>query len=338
MDNCPLVRPSVPELHLLLFKSEKVLKNGGLLRPPIDQLLQISKLWRMPMKPCPVCGSSDIVKLFKSGPEVSRCLDCKILFFSGSPSHIINGNYSQSDYYKYLSVKRNSAEIIRHRKILKNIHQYLESDLTQRQPFVYDIGAGDGSFLAEAEKLGYVVRGSELSTVAAGICLTRTGITLDLLEIEKIKTPVKPDLITLWCVIAHVEDPSQFLLRCKDLMSDQTMLFISTPRFCFIDRFSIITSRLGLPIGKTVLGRRINHEHRQQFNEVSMIELAQSIGLQTISAQKISTYSLQTSAYIEGLKLSKFGSKILGIMLDSLIGIHLAPRNVSEYIFMKSKS
>ena len=91
-----------------------------------------------------------------------------------------------------------------------------------------DIGTGNGAFLLAAQKF-FNVEGVEFSRVAANNCRAK-GLKIyqgDFLSIEL--SNKKYDIITLWDVLASIEDPEAALTKCHNLLKNDGMIVMTLP-------------------------------------------------------------------------------------------------------------
>jgi 2-polyprenyl-3-methyl-5-hydroxy-6-metoxy-1,4-benzoquinol methylase len=93
-----------------------------------------------------------------------------------------------------------------------------------------DIGCGCGYFLHHARESGFAVRGLEISHRAALTAKREQGcevITGDLEKIADIGGPY--DVITMWHVLEHLEDPVAALQKAKESLAGDGSIFIEVP-------------------------------------------------------------------------------------------------------------
>jgi SAM-dependent methyltransferase len=93
-----------------------------------------------------------------------------------------------------------------------------------------EVGCGHGLLLDEARRLGWTVRGLDLSKSAAGHA--RDTLDLDVAEIP-VEDPALDgeafDAIVLADVVEHLDDPLATLRRCRSLLAPGGALLIVTP-------------------------------------------------------------------------------------------------------------
>jgi len=93
-----------------------------------------------------------------------------------------------------------------------------------------DIGCYAGIFLYEAQKRGYQVTGIEPSTWASVYARNKTGATIiNASSNEKLFFPAAEfDLVTLWDVVEHLDDPSLCLSNIYTYLRDDGIVVITT--------------------------------------------------------------------------------------------------------------
>ena len=93
---------------------------------------------------------------------------------------------------------------------------------------ILDVGAGTGDFLKVCAANNWKVLGVEPNKDARNIAKEKGVILMDdLLFIENKKF----DVITLWHVLEHVEELSSYILKLKELLSEDGRLIIAVPNY-----------------------------------------------------------------------------------------------------------
>ena len=102
---------------------------------------------------------------------------------------------------------------------------------------VLDVGCGLGQFVEVANRCGWKAEGLELSRGAVDFAL-RHGLAVRDLDFfsEEIKAN-SYDLVTLFEVIEHVPNPSEFIRRSEEVVRPGGLVYLTTPNFASIDRF-----------------------------------------------------------------------------------------------------
>ena len=93
---------------------------------------------------------------------------------------------------------------------------------------ILDVGAGTGDFLKVCSKNSWQVFGTEPNLQAREIA-SKKGIMLQE-DLSKYKNQ-KFDVITLWHVLEHVENLSEYVLMLKELLAENGTLVIAVPNF-----------------------------------------------------------------------------------------------------------
>ena len=94
-------------------------------------------------------------------------------------------------------------------------------------PIVYDIGCGDGEFLAACLDNGFDVRGCEPVDRPRRQAEQRLGCTLDV-DAFSVNESGRYDVITAWQVIEHMPLPAEFLRAAYDNLVPNGILAVST--------------------------------------------------------------------------------------------------------------
>ena len=141
-----------------------------------------------------------------------------------------------ADYYKsenYISHTDSKKSLLdKVYQIVKNITlkrklKLIDSFKTSSKN-ILDVGAGTGDFLKVCQNNSWKVLGVEPSLEARNIA-AKKGIVLQE-NISEIKN-IQFDVITLWHVLEHVEDLSQYISSLNKLLSKNGKLIIAVPNF-----------------------------------------------------------------------------------------------------------
>lgn len=133
---------------------------------------------------------------------------------------------------------------------------------------ILDIGCGAGAFLAVATRAGWEAVGTETASTAgvlgkaAGATVLHGGSASALLPDESL------DVVTMWEVIEHVENPLELASEARRLLRPGGLLFLTTPNFASLQRH--------------LLGRRwprFHLEHLSYFDQGTLSRLLERAGL-----------------------------------------------------------
>ena len=135
-----------------------------------------------------------------------------------------------------------------------------------------DVGAGFGTFCEEIKKSGFFekVIAIEPTPDLAETCRKRNIETIEK-EIENVKMNEKVDVITNFEVIEHLFSPKEFLIGCRNQLSDNGLIVITCPNINGFD----VSTLMGL-------SNTIDHEHVNYFNPESLSMLLSSCGFEII--------------------------------------------------------
>jgi 2-polyprenyl-3-methyl-5-hydroxy-6-metoxy-1,4-benzoquinol methylase len=247
---------------------------------------------------CPICNSKNTFELYPENIDlkklsftyfktpdsnktfrVMRCKKCTHVFCNPLPKNIYK-NYEDvvdKEYLKY----HNSLEISSN-LVLPIIRKYVRSGK------MLDIGCATGVFLNVARDFGYSVEGLELSRWSSEIA-RKKGITVYRQRIKSLanKFPARYDVITLWGVIEHFEDPIDEMNGIRKLLRPSGVLVVWT------GDVDSISSRLLSRLWWYWQG-----QHIQYFTKKSLNYLANTSGFKHIITKTypfVATYELMNN-------------------------------------------
>ena len=234
---------------------------------------------------CPVCKSQNTDELYPENLDlhkptftyefspksqktfrVVRCRNCTHVFCWPLPKNIYK-NYEDvvdKEYLRHSQTRRLSA------KLVLNI-------LSHYAPFgrLLDIGCATGDFLTVAKDFGYSVEGLELSKWSSEIVKNK-GIKVhkELLRSLSSRLPGRFDVVTMWGVIEHFQNPLDEMIYINKLLKPGGILAVWT------GDVNGIMSR--------ILGRRWWYwqgQHIQYFTSVSLNRLGRLTGFEHITTE-----------------------------------------------------
>lgn len=196
---------------------------------------------------CRFCGSENTKELFSSFNmhgrhiinrndkfKLRKCLDCSCIFISNIE---INKDYFdkyyESDYY---SSDKDNGFLIKlwsliyrfffnkKEKIILDYFKNIENKLS-----ILDIGCGNGNFLSALDSKKFEKNGVEINPQGIKIC-EEYGINVYKKSIELIDFGEKKfDVITLWHVVEHLENPLEIFKKLKTIIKDNGVLLFQVP-------------------------------------------------------------------------------------------------------------
>ena len=156
-----------------------------------------------------------------------------------------------------------------------------------------EVGCGSGIFLGQAAKWGWIGHGLDISPQA--VQMTREscpGATVVCAPLEKSGfSPETFDLIALWDVIEHVDDPEALLNQVRGLLRPRGMVVMETPDEGCLARALVrfIHNATG---GRVSHLKAIYYEaHRWYFSRRAMSNLLHRVGFDQIQIHSESTVS-----------------------------------------------
>jgi len=137
-----------------------------------------------------------------------------------------------------------------------------------------DVGCGEGFFLFNASKAGYIVKGIELSQDAAAYARSEFGLDVEAKSFEELRFSENHfDVVTLWQVLEHVPFPLIILKEIHRILKPGGMLVITTPDIG------------GIPA--KILKKRwwcITRLHINQFTTKTLTNIIKNAGFKNISS------------------------------------------------------
>lgn len=182
---------------------------------------------------CYLCQQRVPRKAFrKLGYDITKCPSCQLyaLKFKGDYKAFIEDYYNEAFFTGseeragYVDYEGDSwPEAQNMRRYLKRISKY------KTKGKLLDCGCATGIFMEEAQKIGFDVYGFDVSDYAIKKAKQKLGDRVELATLANFKYQSKSfDVVTLFDVIEHLDDPKKALRRIKRIMKDDGLLMINT--------------------------------------------------------------------------------------------------------------
>jgi SAM-dependent methyltransferase len=180
---------------------------------------------RLTLVNCAFCGGKEHIRLHViRGLNIVQCPRCSLIYTNPRMvwEYITPADKFEAelDIYQrhYWPARRQSAL-----KFWERLSQYRQTGK------LLDVGCAYGFFLDEARRYGWQVVGLEPDLGQAAWARRHLGLpVLADLESQELE-PHSFDVLTLWDVIEHIEDPHSFLKRCHTLIRPGGVLLLKTP-------------------------------------------------------------------------------------------------------------
>jgi len=235
------------------------------------------------------------VVLETKGYKLSRCLSCDIIFSHKEDKEVLNSKEIYNNYYKKEKANRFGFIVELMVKMFRLIRACRIFLLQPKAKSILDIGSGRGWMIYFLKNyFGYEKAiGTQISDNAYNFSKDKLNLEVynkDLLELSFLE---KFDVITLWHVLEHVENPEKYIERIHELLNSEGVLFIEVPNF---DSWTRILT------GKHWLALDLKH-HLTFFNSFSLIYLLKKYNFKI---RKIRTFSLEYSTFTSVQSLINF--------------------------------
>lgn len=289
----------------------------------------------MSVTACPACGSPSL-KAYRpsrrTGRRNFRCRSCGLLGWSDRadlvlPATVGLEDISVEERAAWVASKRSHAAEAAQVEVLDELGARLPGGPRDRS--LYDIGTGDGQFLAVAGGRGFRVRGNDLIEANVHLAARTHGIEVDLGDLSALDVPAH-DAVTMWCVLAHVADPEALLRSSFDLLTPGGTLFLQTPRRARVDTLALVlTTAAGGRMSHWV-DRRIAPHHWHLHTAASMTTALRRVGFVDVEVIPRARYSLSSGSYLASMGVPRRAARGVGRAADRLIDRGWAPRIVLE--------
>jgi SAM-dependent methyltransferase len=223
---------------------------------------------------CCLCDSLEHSKPFmqEDGHSIVKCDRCSLVYLEQYPRDLFrfiedakDGETSSLEFWSFPKLYK------KHKKVFdgffsqrfKRVNKYNKS----KNFSVLDIGIGYGFWNRFLEEKGYKTYGLDVSQEAVTYCQNQ-GLSCELVPFENFNTRNIYSLVSMFDVLEHFADPRKMLLKTKDLMDENSLLYIQVPN---VIGYKIpFKHSLGLPY------------HLWQFDPKSLKKLLELAGFEVL--------------------------------------------------------
>jgi SAM-dependent methyltransferase len=192
---------------------------------------------------CPICGSADIKNVLSSMDytvsgevfPIAECNGCSLRFTQDVPDAAsIAPYYGSEDYISHTNTSKGLINRLYQsvRKRTLGRKRKLVQRLTgMGKGHLLDVGSGTGAFVSEMALHGWYATGLEPDEGARQVA--KKEYNIGLVDINKFyQLPANSfDAITLWHVLEHVHELSDYVQQLKALLKENGKLFIAVPNY-----------------------------------------------------------------------------------------------------------
>jgi ubiquinone/menaquinone biosynthesis C-methylase UbiE len=143
-----------------------------------------------------------------------------------------------------------------------------------------DIGGGIGYFAEAAISEGWDACTVDISPIATKLAIDRLGDHHVVEQLADISDG-SFDMVTMWCVLAHVDDPWRLLGEVRRVLKPAGVLWATTPNFRFQARYAQLRQALRRPLDFA------RQDHYLHFTERSLAQLLQSSWFESVQFHNV---------------------------------------------------
>lgn len=180
---------------------------------------------------CPICESDSLSVIYATAHDyitenifqVQKCNNCGIVFTTPKPNDL-------SPYYP--------EKYRRYNPLILNVLKFLYKMRTKKWSYgfkspgvVFEMGCGDGTMLNALRANGWQVFGTERTIGAASFARQKLDLPIFVGGLDSINPAPTVDLIILFQVLEHLEDPIKTLKQLNPLIKPAGRLIIGVPNF-----------------------------------------------------------------------------------------------------------
>jgi 2-polyprenyl-3-methyl-5-hydroxy-6-metoxy-1,4-benzoquinol methylase len=237
---------------------------------------------------CPLCGGRNMRRVYthSTGLPLVRCPNCGLMFFL-FPEEA----HGQFPEYWRTGGSRNNLEVYANPRVIeateRTYSRYLDwlgNELGVGK--LIDYGCGIGTFVRLAQERGWQTYGLDISEVPVKYAQKKDlpAWTIEQWYAEKQgqREKEKVDVVTMFDVIEHLENPAQTVQKLSSLLRDEGILLVETPSASyFFKQLSLWLAQLSR--GKIDIASYFFYpDHRFYFTRKTLTRLLSDCGFQVM--------------------------------------------------------
>ncbi len=189
---------------------------------------------------CPLCGKADSRRAFDLGViQVFRCAQCGLSYLNPcldaggmaasyeSSESLVALNDFHAGYYEYGSLQEDTRTLREFNRSLDALERHLGPVSSKS---LFEIGSGNGLFLAAARQRGWTVAGVESSKRNVDLAREKFSIALDCGLFEEFQAGGQAcDAVAMLDVLEHRSDPNDFLGKAVARIRKGGLILVAVP-------------------------------------------------------------------------------------------------------------
>jgi len=188
---------------------------------------------------CPICGYAVYLIWEEKNYRVFRCKRCGVHFYKDGNTAFL---YDEIYFYRWYI-----RSFQKRKRYLKKLLSRIEKYIKLPKGNYLDIGCGIGIFLDIAKENLWSATGIDVSPAAIAYC-KKKNFNVMCGNLVQLGLPSQAfDVVVLFDVIAHLNNPSDYMKEIKRIIKDKGFLIIKTPRrsllLFYIARFLKFTKK-----------------------------------------------------------------------------------------------
>lgn len=188
-----------------------------------------------PVPTCVLCGSERSRRLFRLPPYgYVACRECGLVRLSPRVAARDLSSFYDALYREPYEHAREALP----QQLANPTFAYRAARLTAVAPGrrLFEIGCGDGNFLAVMQARGWDVAGSEVHGSAVRVARDRHGLDLHVIGFDDFKIPgSRHDAVGAYHVLEHLYDPRAVLKGIRDALNPGGVLHLQLPNIRSLD-------------------------------------------------------------------------------------------------------
>jgi len=175
---------------------------------------------------CNLCGDNrfQVVEEGETPFRVLQCSRCSLVFVTPQPDRQELQEHYDGGYYEAWMGGQRQRRLGMWEGRLDRLEKWVSRGR------LLDVGCGEGTFLELAQKRGWEVYGTELSSFAADHASRVLGRGIFCGELAQAGFRDREfDAVTLWHVLEHVADPGRYLSEVRRILKPEGSLIVAVP-------------------------------------------------------------------------------------------------------------